>query len=388
AIAAIKKHADELEATGVDRWNAVKALLLNDRTEDGLAMMNKGWAAQKKLDILVAQMRFKEALAFAENPPDRASHDLFEVVRARTLHFLGKKDEAKKVFAALGEKIKPGNDYSWYETFIDSEVRCGLREQAFEHCARALVAEASPYSQTRLLKKLFNGEEESAQVWWSVLRRKQASEDATVSMKGLRKLLAGEIKGKELAGLIRDLETLINHPEVSPTPLDEDGRWLRAAGEVALKAGDEALAKAYLEKAAGTWKTALPLIKWGDHLAGQKKWAEAAEAYHAAWTKDRKQPLALFLHGDALVKAGRKKEGETFCEQAHWLPLGDEQLRLDFTRELAIRGHHEASRVSRTILLKTCVPGSFYAGEVQRLNGIDAVRKKDFLEAAALHEQA
>src|SRR6185436_1893014 len=150
----------------------------------------------------------------------------------------------------------------------------------------------------------------------------------------------------------------------------------------------ETLAKGYFEKAADVGKSALPLIKWGDHLAEQKKWTEAAAAYHAAWTRDRRQPLALYLHGDALSKAGRKKEGETFCEQSHWLPLGDEQLRLDFARELAIRGHHEASRQSRAILLKTCVPGSFYAGEVHRLNGIDAVRKKDFLEAAALHEQA
>src|SRR5206468_1200995 len=147
----------------------------------------------KKLDILIAQMRFKEALAFAENPPEGASRELFEVVRARTLYFLGKKDEARKAFAALAEKIKPGGDTSWHETFLDAEVRCGLREQAFEHCARALLAETSGYSQTRLLKKLFNGEEETAYVWWTVLRRKQASEAAVVSMKGLRKLLAGEI---------------------------------------------------------------------------------------------------------------------------------------------------------------------------------------------------
>src|SRR5207248_2393698 len=41
AIATLKKHAEELDAPGVDRWNAVKALLLNDRTEEGLALMDK-----------------------------------------------------------------------------------------------------------------------------------------------------------------------------------------------------------------------------------------------------------------------------------------------------------------------------------------------------------
>lgn len=387
AIALLKKYAEGQEAAGVDRWNAVKALLLNDRPGDALELMDKGWSAQKKLEILVAQMRFKEALELAAKPPEGAGAEAFGVVRARTLYFLGKRDEAKKLFAALGEKIKAGNDFTWFESLIDAEYRLGLREQAFEHCARALATIPGEPLQTRLLRKVLNGQEETAQVWWDLLRTKQASEAPSVSMKGLRRLLAGEIKGKELATLVGELENAArNRP---PMPRLEGTRHpLQAAGEVALKARDETLAKACFEKAAELGRSSSPLVKWADHLARQKKWAEAAEAYTTAWEKDRRQPLALYLRGHALVQAGQKKEGETFMDQAHWLPLGDEELRLSFSRELAMRGHHEAAKKSRKALLRTCVPGSFNAGEAHRLEGIDAIRDKDFLKAAHCNELA
>jgi predicted Zn-dependent protease len=386
-IALLKKYAEEQDAAGVDRWNTAKMMLLNDSPDEALALMDKGWSAQKKLEILVARMRFKEALELAANPPEGAGKEAFEVVRARTLYFLGKKDEAKKAFAALGERIKPGNDFTWYESLIDAEYRLGMREQAFEHCARALVTISGEPSQARLLRKVLNGQEDTAQVWWDVLRAKQASEAPGVSMKSLRKLVAGEIKGKELASLVDELENVVRGRP--PVPRLEGARHpLQAAGEVALKAGEETLAKVCFEKAAEQGKSASPLIKWGDHLARQKKWADAAEAYASAWDKDRRQPLALYLRGHALVQAGRQKEGEALMDQAHWLPLGDEELRMTFARELARRGHAEASRKSREMLLKTCVPGSFNAGEANRLAGIDAVRSKDFLKAAHCNELA
>ena len=100
------------------------------------------------------------------------------------------------------------------------------------------------------------------------------------------------------------------------------------------------------------------------------------------------QPLPLFLRGWALTQSGAAAEGRKFIDLAHWLPLGDDALRAEFARSLAMRGETAASKRERELLLKTCPPASFQAGEAQRLAGIDAYNDGRYLEAARLHELA
>ena len=135
---------------------------------------------------------------------------------------------------------------------------------------------------------MLNGQEDTARVWWAVLRKKQASEEAAVTMKTLRRLLAGKIKGKELTRLAEEAET---GDKEQP---EEAGRRLQALGEVALAAGDEKLAKDYFTRAAVVAAAPAALVRWGDFLAEKKRWRAAADAYAAAWQTDRRQPLALF----------------------------------------------------------------------------------------------
>lgn len=389
-VAEIRKTAENnKDNENIESWYAAKALFLNARPADALAVINRGFPLITRIDILIAQMQFKEALALIDKAraDGAAQADQLDVLKARTLWFLGQRADAKKLFDALDEKIKkakPGEDHSWYESLVEAESRLGMKEQAFEHCARALLlSPEAPVGQSRLLRKVFGGQEETAQVWWAVLRRKQASEEAPVTMKSLRKLLAGEIKGKELLTLAGEVDVMTK--EMRP---DAQTRQLQAVGEVGLKAGDETLAQTFFEKAAALGKSPAPLVRWGDHLAEKKKWAEAAEVYANAWEKDRRQPLALFLRGWALVQAGQKKDGATLMEQSHWLPLGDDTLRAEFARALAMRGQPAASKRERELLLKTCPPASFQAGEVQRLAGIDAYSEGQYLEAARRHELA
>jgi tetratricopeptide (TPR) repeat protein len=386
AIADIRKSTENNKEETIDNWYAAKALFLNDRPVEALPLVTRGYHLIHRIEILLMQMNYKEALELIDKARTDGGipADHLNVIQARTLWFLGKKDEAGKLFAALDEKLKKarlGEDFSWFETLVETEKRLGMKEQAFEHCARALlVTPPSPFGQTRLLKKVLNGQEETAQAWWSVLRKKQSSEEATVTMKSLRKLLGGDIKGKELFTLANDMDAMAK--EVRP---NERERYVQAVGEVALKAGQLDLAQIYFEEKA---LSPAPLVKWGDHLAEKKKWAEAASVYGKGWEKDRRQPLALYLQGHALLLAGQKTDGKALMEQSHWLPLGDDHLRVDFLRNLAMRGHHEDSKRERELLLKTCPTSSFQAGEAQRLAGIDAFRDGKYLESARWHELA
>src|SRR5262249_29178312 len=135
AITEIRKFAESKEAEGPERWYAAKALFLNDRAADALELLTRGhMAVLTRAEVLAAQMKFASALEFIDkakrdNPQEA---DILDVVRGRVLYFLGEKEQAKKVFAALAEKIKPGNDLPWFDRFIDSEFRLGLKEQAIE----------------------------------------------------------------------------------------------------------------------------------------------------------------------------------------------------------------------------------------------------------------
>src|SRR5262249_30541830 len=147
------------------------------------------------------------------------------------------------------------------------------------------------------------------------------------------------IKGKELAALAEDAEAVAK--EQRP---EEATRTLQAVGEVAVASRDDDLAARYFARASDIGSSSMPLVRWGDVLSGRKRWEKAAEAYSSACAKDPRQPLPVYLHGYALMQAGRKKDGESLMEQAHWLPLGDDNVRVEFARALLMRGHVEASR--------------------------------------------
>src|SRR4029078_8556442 len=92
-------------------------------------------------------------------------------------------------------------------------------------------------------------------------------------------------------------------------------------------------ARKYLEAA----PSANAQVRLGDLYAEAKDWDAAAARYKSAWEKDRSLPLPLYLHGQALVKAGKDDEGKKLMDRAHWLPMGDEGGRTAFAQGLLRR---------------------------------------------------
>src|SRR5262249_13428479 len=93
-------------------WQPAKALLLNGRTQDGLDLLAKGghYRSEVAFEILMAQLRVKDALALADKVKNDAALDF---ARARTLYTLGEKDKAQAIFASYGKRIREGADSSW-----------------------------------------------------------------------------------------------------------------------------------------------------------------------------------------------------------------------------------------------------------------------------------
>ena len=114
----------------------------------------------------------------------------------------------------------------------------------------------------------------------------------------------------------------------------------------------------------------------------------AAELYGKVWSKDRRDPLPLYLQGNALLRSGKKEEGERLVLLAHQLPLGDEEVRITFLEALNERGYKDAARRKLDLLRRIHAPGSLGSTEALRYLANEALARKDYLLAADYDERA
>ncbi|HJT79009.1 MAG TPA: HEAT repeat domain-containing protein [Gemmataceae bacterium] len=381
-VADLRKQAEGAEPEAV--WLVAKALFLNDRPDDALAVLRKSKARGALFEILCARLEFPEALALADKAAadGGADRQALEVMKARTLYLLGEKSRAESAFVRFREEIRHGRTDSWLEDFVRAEYRLGLTTAALDDAGTLLAHTPAEGQQERILGQLFPQRGPRAAAWWRLLRRRFAKEAPPTVMKRLRDLMDGQTTGRELERLVSDAE-----PVVRQLRTDDQEQALLVLAETALDAGLEAAGKDLLQKAAAAG-SAEALVRLGDFLAGKKLWEQAAARYGQAWEKERKQPLPLFLQGWALLQGGAAGEGHKRMDLAHWLPLGDETARQEFAAALDKRGRADDARRERDLLFAVCKPGSFAAGEALREVAADAIGRKDYLKAAACQDRA
>jgi hypothetical protein len=401
ALADVSKQIDKERQRELAQFAAAKAFLLNDRPAEGLALLAKSPDRQTFLfEVLCARLQYREAMELVEKQPaESKERRQLEVLKARTLYLLGEKDKAQTLFAHLAEQIKGGVDPSWVGSLLETEYRLGLKNEAFEHCAKA-IRDSLPEGAKLIrpgtyLSKVFPDQSETAQVWWELLRGKFTDDSPATLLKRVRDLMEGKIAVKDVKAWIEEADRRVSNPDGRTQPT-EPARQRRALAEAAAAVGLDDLAHSLLEKAG----TPEALIRLGDLLAGKKQWARAAERYRQAWeTKNltandslpgarRSDPLPLYLAGWALEKAGQEKEGKQLIEQSHWVPLGDAPARFNFLRVLVERGHTEAARRETDLLWRVSEPNSYYSGAALRRLAITAAARKDYRKAAEGFEQS
>jgi tetratricopeptide (TPR) repeat protein len=362
---------------------AAKALFLNDRPADALEILIQKGDRALAFEVMVARMQFREAFKLVDAERAAIGNQLpeLEILEARTLCSLGHKDKALPVFARYGELLTGAATESWSETLVEAELRVGLTDQALRHAAKVLSLAKEPGRERHMLQKLFPKKSESAEVWWGYLRQGEPTRESADILKQVAEIMRGKMSSGQAKDLVAGAEEALK--SLDPRP-DIAERWTLAMADVALSAGDEALARTTLEKSAATG----PLQKLGDLLAEKKQWDAAAERYRRAWEADRQKPLPLFLWGRALSMAGQAAAGERRMEQSHWLPLGNEEARFDFVVALAQRGQTAASRREKEILLHVSQPASYFAGEAQRRVALEAHARQDYLPSARGQELA
>jgi predicted Zn-dependent protease len=381
-LAEVRKLAEGDPDKETGAFVAAKAFFLNDLPADGLEWVGRSNRNTARFEILVAQLKYNEAFAVVEAARTAGARDMqaLELLQARTLYLLGEKEKAQAIFTRYAGDIKEGFDEEVVHALLETEYRLGLKDQAFEHCAKALALhtpDAPQKVQIRpLLAQVFPDHTDEAIVWWTVLRRKAGTEKHAQVLERLRKLLEGKTPAKELEELIADAEKGAEGLDVALVPA--------AQVAAARAAGREDLAERVLEKA--TRPEALLLL--GDIQAGKRRWAQAAATYHRAWEADREQPLPMLLEGMALRRSGKEAEGKKLIDLAHTLPLGNVQLRYALIQELGKRGHEDAVRRESELMRVVASPESYHFGAAMRRLANDALAKKDYEAAARAYEQS
>ena len=410
----------ESEARDVQRNGSVDAatlaLLLNDRTDDGLNRMKTlGNAPQIYADILSAKMRFREALTLLAIGPnmkeasDEQTAPLAVVRRARILHVLGDRTAADKLFDSVAsDRVDEGRfRVDVLTQLIRAQVRCGRYDQAAEQYGRILQQgiDRMTIGQDGY-ELLFDGDADAARTLWRLHQHLgETARAGGAVMLRIRRLLNGTATADEYRAA--EAKFAQAPPDLSLT--DQAG----AVAALQLAAGKPEDAVRTLTAAADN----LPAPRDGElpgvgPRSGNRTWVFGTDESFRFWMDladlltdrgdDRaalKQldrgllfhpghPILLYLAARSHDRTGQAAEAERLRALAHRTPLGNVRLRGRFLEELLNRGDAVEAKLEAEQVLRSAWLMETFIGNVWNQVGRAAVLNKDFTSARFAYAKA
>jgi tetratricopeptide (TPR) repeat protein len=394
-----------------DRYDwlyGIEALLLNGHATEAMELLlEKKRTPAITFDLLCAQLKFREAFELAHTAEKLEGEEGFTLKahKARAMYLLGQREEALQLFTLVAAEERKLEGIQNTRELIKILQRLALEERADEVCAQylnLLVKENRFDSWEQIVDPLFGKNSGLAIAWWRFLQERFTKEEPGSIMKKVRALLEGKPvadredlcrKMAEWIAPIRQNEFAPQQevPSVLVDPADAYSSKtvpLLCAAEAMRAAGQDEAAIEYFAKATKAGASFNAWIRYGDLLAGKMRFADATQQYAKAASRHPDQPLALFLQGWALIKAGKEEEGRRYQELAHWMPLGSEQVRFDFAEELERRHFTEAARQERDFVMKTGWYRYWYVSNLISESARQAAARKDFRVAAAFSQKS
>jgi hypothetical protein len=404
----LQETIDKIKKLAADNpqqaWNCAEALLINDRTDEGIDLLRQANPAGA-FDLLRLQQRYREAWQLAGigplgGPYDQGFDALIRDVKsetkenqnriylaanvARGMYLVGEKEPALRLFSLLGDAVKNDPNDNRVRVVCDAARKTGLMDQAIELAADRLAKPHSSY----LLRSLFPKPVGVADVWWTYFRDQHPTESNEDTLRRIHKLLApksSKDSADSVASAAEDLADLAGDVDRRAGSLVEAERikFLQAVGETCLLRGDRALAKTYFEKIATS--SAASALQLADLYAEDQQWEQAAHWYQRARLTDSTQLLAMYLEGRALEKMERVDEGRKLMNLALLAPLASTSRR-NIALGMKERGLADEA-VQQWELIARSVPfGDWYANDAA-LNLGNAISGKEPLQAAAYWER-
>lgn len=339
-------------------WRAAAVLLLNDRPPaDALALLERYKDRLRQFELRCARLEFREAFELDDHDCDLGPRQMSWLYLARARAFLRLGERARAI-AALDRVFTSLKKTRYPETYcflLDAEAGMGLKEKAFEDCLRVFALHPSDQSKKdridwylatpgRLADSFLRpGNRIDGETWWKVLDDRSDAE----KLHRLRAVHEGKVRGIDLTRLLQQVEGIIGR-----TPDSDRDQWYEGLADLCSRAGRRDLARTDCQKWVEHldrqgWKVAAsyrePLQRLAALAADEHRWADAAQLYRRLWELAPEDPWPYYLSGEALVRAGQTDEGRRRMRVAHWLPLGNQELRLRYARHLADRGERNAA---------------------------------------------
>jgi tetratricopeptide (TPR) repeat protein len=330
--------------------------------------------------MLCQRHQYSEAFAaLAGGVPDHSVQRWqADAARLRIYVQLGELDKYRALLAQLPTQLANFQEMSGVQDLIEQLASLGRADDALPAVAAVLDHGGAPGI---VFEKLYPKSTLAAETWWSILRMMHPAESVRETVNRMPALLD---KRLALSGGRVVLTAAI--AQARETGGAEGDRWLQGLAEACHAAGLEEPARELMSEGATKLDTVGAWLKFGDLLFEQRRFAEAATAFTAAWKKDERQPLGLWLTGLAKERAG-DAGGRDWRDRAHRVTLGDEESRAAFAEELAKRTTYgpevgEAARRERKIGLALGMLGSQKGRNMNGGLSSDPLARTDKLETA------
>jgi hypothetical protein len=390
--------------------HAAEGLFLNGYVELGLDLLSRHNQLGLVAEFHRNRLAYDELPRLLERARARDAGDLrrVEAVAARALWDTGDGAGAAALLAEAATGCERRRDFDGFSAVIGVAHDVGLAEQARWYAvAAAQVAVANPAAvapaeQRDPLAEMFASakarDAARSAAWWRLLRQRFPRQPAGQTLETVRAVDEKRMTGDDLQALCDASAEF-----TAKLPPDERGGPLELIADTLADAGRRDAAVRRYEELAGLAESANParaaaaLGKLAAFDVAERRWRAAADRYHRAWSRDRAQPVPLYLSGWALAQAGGDGDGDgdgdaaagkQRMERAHLIPLADESLRHGLYRALAERGLTDEAVRERDLILRTARFMSQPRSEALRRAGDDAHAAGRLAAAADLWERA
>ena len=356
-------------------FQAAKIALLNYKLPEGLDYLLKNKKRMMMVELYASRFEFEKIKSLVSEAKSQNSKDApsLEIYWAKLLHGLGEKEQAIKIMDHYSSRLADNAEGDWPLKLVNTWVLLKKKDRAFEDASRYLQKMEHREASGRMLNKIFGDDSEYYDPLFRYYFKKNNNETARNVIAKLNDLHEKKIDPKEVEKLVDDF---LDH---ASTVTSEESLSLKNSSYAILKKyGLTEKLKGLVEK----FGSESGLVFLGDLYAENKDWVRARDAYKLAWEKEKSKPLIAFLISKMEEKMGDKTQSSKWGDLANWIPLGNDQVRLEYAYALGKRSFSDEAYSQFDLISKTGEPGSYAVGASSRALAGRLIEKKRFEKAA------
>lgn len=356
-------------------FQAAKIALLNYKLPEGLDYLLKNKKRMMMVELYASRFEFEKIKSLVSEAKSQNSKDApsLEIYWAKLLHGLGEKEQAIKIMDHYSSRLADNAEGDWPLRLVNTWVLLKKKDRAFEDASRYLQKMEHREASGRMLNKIFGDDSEYYDPLFRYYFKRNNNETARNVIAKLNDLHEKKIDPKEVEKLVDDF---LDH---ASTVTSEESLSLKNSSYAILKKyGLTEKLKGLVEK----FGSESGLVFLGDLYAENKDWVRARDAYKLAWEKEKSKPLIALLISKMEEKMGDKTQSSKWGDLANWIPLGNDQVRLEYAYALGKRSFSDEAYSQFDLISKTGEPGSYAVGASSRALAGRLIEKKRFEKAA------